>query len=146
MKLVFRRFREKNFQAYGSWFLDPELDRRLGPIDREWLGAALLRKDRATWAVFRDEVLVTVVETVFDPENKLAAVSALAVKPDLRGQGVGTAVLKQLLATHRKGVRRHVAYVKVDNRAARRCLEHVGFVLSAEPNAYGYLEFRHGDA
>ncbi len=97
--------------------------------------------------MFRDEVLVAVVETVFDPESKLAAVSALAVKPDLRGQGVGIVVLKQLLATHRKrGVRRHVAYVKVDNQTARRCLEHVGFVLSAEPNAYGYLEFRHGDA
>ncbi len=75
VKLEFRRFWEKDFEEYVSWSTGPELNRRLEPTDRDWLGAALSHECRTTWAVFGDEALVAVAETVFDPEAKPTAVS-----------------------------------------------------------------------
>lgn len=145
MELEFRRFQEKDFQEYASWFADPELDRWLGPMDQEWLEAVLSEKESegTTWAVFRDEAFVAVAETVFDSEGRRAATTALATQPGLRRQGIGAAVLEELLDQYRrKGVCKHVAFVHEDNRTARRCLERVGFELSsAQPNEHGYLEF-----
>lgn len=102
--LEFRRFQEKDFREYTSWFVDAEQDRWLGPLDREWLEAVLSegKAEGMTWAVFRDETLVAVAETVFDSENQVAAFTGLATKPDLRRQGVGTAVLEKLLDVHRR--------------------------------------------
>ena len=94
--LEFRRFQEKDFQAYASWFADPEQNRWLGPIDREWLGAVLSEREAegATWAVFRDGTFIAVAETAFDLEGRRAAITAFATQPDCRRQGVGTAVFE----------------------------------------------------
>lgn len=78
------------------WFVDPELDRWLGPLDEEWLGAVLSEKEAegATWAVFRAGTFVAVAEAVFDSESELAVISGLAVKPDLCRQRIGTEFLR----------------------------------------------------
>jgi len=145
--LNFRRFQEKDYGEYASWFVDPELNHRLGPLDEAWLGAVLFQEaEGETWVALRGEERVAVVETAFDPQGCLPTViTGLAVKPGLRRQGIGTAVLKGLLRMHRRSGRlEHAAYISADNEAARRCFERVGFVpLGSQPNEYGYLEFRH---
>ena len=144
MELEFRRFQKKDFQAYALWFTDPEQDRWLGPLDREWLEAVLSEgEEGVTWTVFRDEVFVAVAETAFDPEGGRAAVTTLQPNPASQ-TGYRYDCFEELLDWHRReGVRKHIAFVHEDNRTARRCLERVGFELSsAQPNEYGYLEFR----
>ena len=117
-------------------------------MDKEWLDFVLSEPESAgvTWAVFRDAELVAFVETIFDPQNQLPAViTAVATKPDLRLQGICTAVLLHILALHKsQGIAEHIAYVSADNPAGQRSVEKVGFVqVTSEPNGHGYIEFRH---
>jgi GNAT superfamily N-acetyltransferase len=148
MDLEFKRFRREHYSEYASWFVDPDLDRHLGPMDMDWLYAVLSQPEAkgATWAVFRESELVAVVETVFDPQNQLpAAIAAIAVKPALRRQGIGTAVLQRILLLDQSiGIVEHVAYISSENPAGQRCLEKAGFALMAsEPDEHGYIAFRY---
>ena len=147
MQLSFRQFQVGDFAEYKAWFADPELERWLGPLDDEWLAAVLSKRaaDGATRLVLDGNAFVAVVETSLHPENEsLAAVTGLAVNPDLRGQGIGKAVLREVLALHRReGRLEHLAYIREDNETARRCFERSGFVpVTLTPNGEGFLEFR----
>lgn len=127
--------------------MDPELERWLGPLDDEWLVAVLSEHaaDGATWLISDGETPVAVVETSLHPEDEsLVAITALAVKPGLRGQKIGAAVLQEVLALYRReGRLEHLAYIREDNETARRCFERSGFVpVPSTPNGEGYLEFR----
>lgn len=148
MDFGLKRFQQEHYAEYASWFADPELKRHLGPIDQEWLDAVLSQPESAgvTWAVFRHRELVAVVETVFDPENNLrAAITAIAVKPSLRRQGIGTSVLRLILSLHKsKGIAEHVAYISLQNLGGQRWATRAGFVpVTSEPDERGYIEFRH---
>ena len=140
--LVLKRFQPEHYAEYASWFADPELNRRLGPIDADWLEAVLSQPEREgmTWAALRGAELVAVVETALDPERRLPAViTAIATRPALRRQGIGSRVLAQVLALHRsQGIGEHLAFVAADSPGAQRCLEKAGFVRAApEPDAHG---------
>jgi RimJ/RimL family protein N-acetyltransferase len=148
MNLELKRFQQEHSVEYASWFVDPELNRYLGPMDQDWLDAVLSQPESAgvTWAVFRDRELVAVIETVFDPENRLpAAITAIATKPSLRLQGIGTTVLGLILSLHNKqGIFEHVAYISINNTAGKRCIEKAGFVpITSEPDQHDFIEFRH---
>ena len=148
MHLQFRRFQLEYYAEYAAWFVDPELNRHLGPMDQDWLAAVLSEPESMgmTWAVFRDNEMVAVVETFFDSENDSAAViTALAAKPNLRRQGIGTAVLRIILSHHKhKGITKHVVYVSIDNEAGQRCAEKAGFVpVTSKPDEHGYIKLRH---
>jgi GNAT superfamily N-acetyltransferase len=148
MDLEIKRFRRGHYPEYASWFVDPELNRHLGPIDMDWLHAVLSQSEAegATWAVFHDGDLVAVIGTVFDPQNQFPSViSAIAVKPSLRRQGIGTAVLQRILLLDQcKGSVEHMAYISAENPAGQRCLFKAGFApMASEPNEHGYLAFRY---
>jgi GNAT superfamily N-acetyltransferase len=148
INLELKRFQREYYAEYVSWFADPELNRHLGPMEQAWLDAVLSQPESAgvTWAVFRSTELVAVVETIFDPERRLpAAITAIATKPSLRQQGIGTTVLQKILSLHKsKGIVEHVTYVSIHNSSGRRCVEKAGFVpVMAEPDERGYIEFRH---
>ena len=123
MDLEFKRFKREFYSEYALWFTDPELNRQLGPMDKDWLDAILSEPESAgvTWAVYREAELVAVVETVFDPQNRLRVwITAVVTKPALRQQGIGTAVLQHILALHKsQGITEHIAYVSVDNPAGQ---------------------------
>ena len=147
MNLQFKRFQREHYLEYASWFADAELNQRIGPMDQAWLDAVLSEPETQgiTWAVLRDGELVAVVETVFDPDDAAwAAIPALAVRPALRQQGIGEAVLRALLAMHEpKGITEHRVMIKLGNDAARRCAEKVGFAATGTPpNEHGYVAFR----
>ena len=148
MHLEFKRFQREYFAEYIAWFADPELNRHLGPMDQEWLEAVLAQPESAgdTWAVFRDEEMVAVVETMFDPENNLPTViTAIATKPDRRRQGIGSTVLREIISLHnRQGRVDHVAYISIDNPVGRACAEKAGFVpIKSQPDERGFIEYRH---
>ncbi len=143
MVLVYQRFRDATYAEYASWFADPDLNRWLGPMDADWLHAVLseLESEGVTWAVFQGSELVAVVETRFDPHDRCAAyLRGLAIRPSLRGQGMGTAVVCQLLDCHAgQGITGHTTFISVHNAGSIRFFERLGFVRSsAPPNAHGY--------
>jgi ribosomal protein S18 acetylase RimI-like enzyme len=148
MQLGWRRFQADDYPTYAAWFDDPELNCQLGPLDEEWLETVLIEPpaDGATWAVLRDHEVVAVVEVAYDRQHPAtAAIMALAVKPALRGQGIGAAVLRDVLARHRRaGITEHRALIAATNLAAQRLVAKAGFQrIAAEPDAYGMLQFRH---
>ena len=146
MNLTFKRFGRQHYPEYAAWFIDPELNHALGPMDEEWLDAILAETEEEgiTWAVFRDGEFVAVIETRFDPQKVLpAAITALAVKPALRRQGIGRAVLEKLLADHHmQGRGSHLCYIHKDNSASLLLCEGLGFVAVGQPNPHGYVEYR----
>ncbi len=144
MELEFQPFRDEHYQEYASWFADAELNRRLGPIDQEWLEAVLDEgPSNNTWVIFRDEEMVALVETTVDWPQKTAFITGLAVRPSLRRQGIGRAVLRHLLHQHEsRGIRKHVTFIALDNEAARRGAQPLGFVEAGEPNENGYQKFQ----
>ncbi len=147
MDLEFRRFRRDDYAGYAPWFGDPDLARWLGPMDTDWLDAVLSEPESegVTWAVVRGETLTAVVETCFDPQDaSLAYIRAIAVKPALRGQGIGTAVMLQLFDHHaRQGIMEHITFISIRNPESIRFHERLGFVrTAAAPNEHGYAEWR----
>ena len=148
MYLEFKRFQQEHFDEYVTWFMDPELNRLLGPMDQAWLEAVLAQHESkgVTWSVFRNTELVAVVETAFDPQHHHPPViTAIATKPALRRQGIGSAVLKKILSIHkRRGYVEHNAYVSIHNPAGLCLVEKAGFVpITSQPDEHGYIEFRH---
>ena len=148
INLEFKRFQREHYAEYASGFADPELNRHLGPVDEIWLEAVLSQPEPAgvPWVVFRGIELVAVVETVFDPERRLpVGITAIAVEPGLRRQGIGTIVLRQILSLHKsKGIVEHVVYVSIHNSGGRRCPEKAGFVsVTTKPDERGYIELSH---
>ena len=147
MNLEFKRFDQDYYPEYASWFADADLNRHLGPMDYDWLEAILSEAETkgATWAVFQGGELVAVGGIKFDTDNQLVIISEIAVKPTLRRQGIGTAVLKQILSLDQKeGFYSHLAYISLDNQPAQHCMEKIGFRrATSTPNEQGYLEYRY---
>jgi RimJ/RimL family protein N-acetyltransferase len=149
--LQLKRFQAEHYAEYVSWFADEELNRRLGPMaetDEPWLAAVLAEtgSDAATWAVFRGDEMVAVIEAAYDPETAAwAAITTIATRPSLRRQGIGETVLRRILSLHQeRGITEHIAYVALDNQAGRRCIEKVGFAaITGVPDKHGFVAFRH---
>lgn len=150
MELEFSRFKRKYYREYVAWFSDQELNRQLGPMDEAWLEAVLSMPEAegVIWAVFRAKEMIAVVETVTDPQQVLPAViTGIAVKPALRRQGIGSAVLEHIFRQHeRQGILEHFAYISVNNMPSRRFFEKAGFIaVSLAPDEHGFIEFRRGN-
>lgn len=143
-QLVFDRFRREHYAEYQAWFVDAELNGRLGPMDNEWLTAILEESEEQgiTWAVCVGSELVGVIETVFGP-NLPCAITAIAVKPTRRRQGIARAMLQRIIDDYRvRGIESYVAYVEHTNVAASKFLLEMGFQAVSGPNDKGYVEFR----
>jgi hypothetical protein len=54
-ELQIRKFLREDFPEFRTWFADPELNRRLGPMeeDDEWLDV-LSQQDAIEYSIFRD--------------------------------------------------------------------------------------------
>lgn len=146
MHFEFKRFQREHYTEYASWFVDPELNRHLGPMDEAWLEAVLAQPESegVTWSVFRGSELVAVVETNFDPQNQSPAViKAIAIKPTLRRQGIGSSVLQRMLSIHNaQGFVEHLAYISVNNPVALHLVEKAGFIpVTAQPDEHGFIWF-----
>ncbi len=144
IELRFERFSKEHFDDYLSWFADAELNRRLGPMDDEWLTAILDESEEQgmTWAVFASSELVGVIETVFSSSFP-CAITAIAVKPSRLRQGLGRSMLQRLFSDYEaRGIESYLAYVEQTNVAANRLLIQEGFQAVSAPNDKGYVEYR----
>jgi len=75
-----------------------------------------------------------VVRTVTDPDNRTAEYAVL-VRSDLKGQGLGAALMRKIIAYSRaRGTQRIVGEVLSDNRPMLGLCRHLGFGLSRDPD------------
>jgi [ribosomal protein S18]-alanine N-acetyltransferase len=64
-------------------------------------------------------------------------INNIAIRPEWRGQGIGTALLHQILAVGRRlGARRATLEVRASNEAARRLYERLGFYVAGTRRNY----------
>lgn len=94
-----RRFQAEDFPPYESWFVDPVLNAQLGPMDREWLEHVLNDAGGVQYSILRGDQLVAVVGICLpNPTHPYYFVTDLAVRPALRGSGIGRAVMTLVMS------------------------------------------------
>ncbi|MFN6544400.1 GNAT family N-acetyltransferase [Mycolicibacterium nivoides] len=112
-----------------GWFRDPELDRRLGPIDEEWLEHVLSEHD-GVQLVLEDHKgrPAALVGCVWDPTGDEHAITDLAVAPQLRRSGIGREAVAATVAwAGHPAAKRWIAFVEVDNPSAFKFFPAIGW-------------------
>jgi ribosomal protein S18 acetylase RimI-like enzyme len=126
-----------DYQIYRSWFVDEELNRQLGPLDQEWLDCIMAESGHRQFAIWEGGEMISVVGV--ESANAVHPywyVTDMAVKPSLRGQGIGSRVLSAICTApdHQDyGIWR--AGVMKSNPRAARFLERNGW-HAIEPAAF----------
>ncbi|MBI5156355.1 GNAT family N-acetyltransferase [Candidatus Peregrinibacteria bacterium] len=140
MKIHLAKFKEADFPEYKSWYKDADLNLRLGPMDDEWLEHVTKATDGSQYSFFRDEELIAVVGIKF-PNNQYPAyyITDFAMKPGLRGQGIGTEVLSELIKQHvLEPDQTWRAFIDVKNPKAKIFFEKNGWACTTnEPDEHG---------
>ena len=142
-----RPFQPEDIPLYESWFDDPLLDAQLGPMDRYWLEQVLKDSDKAQYSILRGSLLVAVVGICLPtPARPYYFVTDLAVRPALRGSGIGRAVMTLVMSRPElQGSPLWRASVKPDNPAALAFLLKLGWTRLEMGNPFDELlefEFR----
>jgi len=144
MTLMFVKFRAADFPEYRAWYEDRELNEHLGPpVDQEWFDFVTASTEGCEYGVFDDEVLVAVVGIWFPTaEHPAYTISDMAVKPQLRGRGIGSQVLADLMGLYELGPGQSwVAYVHIGNPRARTFLEKHRWICKCQVlDEHGMLE------
>ena len=145
-QLSFSRFHPDYFEEYRSWFADPELDQQLGPMEENdpWLEYVMSNQEGTDFAVFRDGEMVAEIGLLFpNEENPAYYITHLAVKPELRGQGIGSLVLSAIIVLYplQRGVSWR-CFVHKNNHKTRFFLEKNKWKCQNEfPDEEGFLAF-----
>lgn len=142
-----RPFQAEDIPPYESWFDDPVLYAQLGPMDRYWLEQVLKDADKAQYSILRGDLLVAVVGVCLPtPAHPYYFVTDLAVRPELRGSGVGHEVMPLVMS--RAELQSNPlwrASVRPDNPAALAFLIKLGWTRLEMGNPFDELlefEFR----
>ncbi|PJI49304.1 MAG: GNAT family N-acetyltransferase [Pseudomonas sp.] len=142
-----RPFQAEDIPPYESWFDDPVLYAQLGPMDRYWLEQVLKDADKAQYSILRGGLLVAVVGVCLPtPAHPYYFVTDLAVRPELRGSGVGREVMTLVMS--RAELQSNPlwrASVRPDNPAALAFLIKLGWTRLEMGNPFDELlefEFR----
>jgi len=140
-------FKREDFEEYQSWFADPELNKYLGPMEIEdsWLEHVLSNNpDGYEYSVFINQKMVAEVGILLpNSDNPSFFITNLAVNPKLRNQGIGSAVLKELMQMHPlEKDQSWKAFVDAENLKAIAFLEKNGWErLSNDPDESNMHDF-----
>ena len=140
-QLTFSKFRAEDFTEYKSWYKDALLNRELGPMDDKWLEHVLKERDGQQYSVFREGELIAVVGIMFPIEGYPDLyLTDFAIKPDSRDQGIGSAVLTELMRLHPlKPEQLWKTVVNVRNTQAKAFFEKNGWSVADKPDEHGML-------
>jgi len=140
-QLTFSKFKAEDFTEYRSWYKDALLNRELGPMDDEWLEHVLKETDGCEYSIFRDNELIAVVGIKYPVEKYPDYyLTDFAIKPDSRDQGIGSAVLEELMRLHPLKPRQSwKAVVNVRNTKAAAFFKKNGWSVADKPDEHGML-------
>ncbi|WJR67954.1 GNAT family N-acetyltransferase [Neorhizobium sp. CSC1952] len=137
MDIWFRPFGETDLPEYRTWFAaDEELSRRISYPDDIWFGH-VRRPENACWAsVDHTNTLIAVLQV--DREDGTGYLD-IALRPERRGRGLGTAVLSAFLAGPGHGYGVIEGRISPDNAAALALVRRCGFTLLPDPDDDGFV-------
>lgn len=144
-QLTFERFRREDFPVYQSWFADPELNQHLGPMESNdpWLEEILASKDGVEFCIFKDGEMLAELGVLFPTEAFPAFyITNLAVRPDLRGMGIGSMVLQKAIALFTKNSEYWRCFVDQNNpKAIAFLLKNSWKRVNEQADEHGMFEF-----
>ena len=126
--LWLRPFAADDLPMLREWFRDGELSRRLSYPTDAWF-AHIQGPESRCWMVCREDGQAIAVIQV-DRDDSGTGFIDLSVKPDLRGNGVGTASLRLFLQTEGHAFPSLCGSIEPDNRASVGCAQKAGFVVA----------------
>jgi RimJ/RimL family protein N-acetyltransferase len=133
-----RHFQKSDFEAYRSWYADPDLNRELGPMDEQWLEHVLNENPPRQFAFIEDDVLVAVIGTAGpEPDETAWFITDFAVNPGKKRTGIATRALKLLIERHRHHSpqpRSWIAWVDATNVPALEFFLRLGWNQSKQPD------------
>jgi RimJ/RimL family protein N-acetyltransferase len=140
-EMNFVKLDRENVSIYAAWFEDAELRKRLSLPDDNWLNYITSGSNAQAWLCYDEGQAVAHIQ--LDTEEDKSGSIALAVKPSLRGQGIGTKVLREFVASP---LIAHLDYLEAgieeDNLASQRVFSKAGFVLRGTgADEEGFLHF-----
>lgn len=137
MRITLRPFQRNDLTEYRSWFEDEELSRRLAYPTDEWFAHVSAGDAARSWAASANGQLVAQVQA--DREGPRGYID-FAVRPGLRGQGIGTAVLGAFLSGPGQAYPILDARIEPDNLASLGCCARCGFTLLDHLDAEGFAQ------
>jgi RimJ/RimL family protein N-acetyltransferase len=139
MTLTVRRLEAEQLDALRSWYDDAELARRLTYPTDEWY-AAVSGEGQQCWVVFDDSGTI-VASMQVDREADVGYI-ALAVKPELRGRGIGSAALWAFITGPGRQYSILEGRIAPDNAASIACVQKCGFRMLDELDEDGLIVAR----
>jgi RimJ/RimL family protein N-acetyltransferase len=137
MQVVFLPFTRDDLLTLRRWFDDKELSRRLSFPDDAWFAYVTNGDEARCWMAYRSNEAIAEIQVDRDGEHGYIE---LAVRPDLRGRGMGTAVLSAFLAGPGKAYLVLDARIDPDNSASLACFQRCGFEIQQHPDADGLVQ------
>lgn len=142
--LSFRPLVEKDLDELMEWHVDSELSHRYGGSDWPKKLWQIMQNDqsRTCWIASMEDVPVGYVDFEVHADENLAWIG-IAVKAELRKQGLGKRILSEFLqlpiVQSFKEIR---AGIEQDNIVSIRCFSAVGFrPLGIEPDDEGVIDY-----
>ena len=140
-----RPFVRDDFEIYRLWFVDPVLNRELGPMDSKWLEYVLNENPLREYCFFENDDLVAVIGTEL-PEPGTASwyITAIAVDPTRKRQGIGRRAIETLIENHStqtSAPQEWIAFVSKTNIGARSFFRELNWFESVEAEADDMFKF-----
>jgi RimJ/RimL family protein N-acetyltransferase len=137
MQIIFRPLTGNDLPVLRAWFADAELSRRLSFPSDEWFAYVTVGAAARCWVALDASRIVAMIQ--IDRENSHVGYLDLAVRPSLRGQGIGTAVLAAFLSGPGRAYATLEGRIEPDNAASLACCRRCGFEILPKPDADGLL-------
>ncbi|MFB9950415.1 GNAT family N-acetyltransferase [Rhizobium puerariae] len=136
MEFLFRTFTDTDLLEYRAWFEDEELNRRLSYPDDIWF-RHVRKPENACWAVIDDANRLIAVLQVDRKET--TGYLDIALRPDLRRHGLGTAVLGGFLEGPGHAYDVIEGRISPGNAAAHALVRRCGFSILPDPDEDGFI-------
>ncbi len=133
--ISFRPIESSDIPELTNWHSDDELAGRYGGVEWPQKLWDIMSKDsnRRCWIALKDQLLIGYVDIELHPQEHIFWIG-IAVKPQLRKQGLGTLVLQTFFRNlPMQDYKEAWAGIEKDNAASRACFEKVGFTAK-NPN------------
>lgn len=137
MAIDFRHIESPDLQKIRSWFADPEISRWSSYPTDEWFDYVTTQEAVHCWVALRDAEPIAKIQV--DGETGGRGYWDIAVRPDLRAQGLGTRVALAFLSGPGKVYRELVGMIAPDNAASIALSKRCGFAISRTPDPDGFL-------